>query len=162
MVAYSLSWSLAMGVPPRSKGDWKHFLYLSDALIPGKGQFNPSVLAWVTPVNQHFSNFYCTFMKDSRKLWLQIPALYILQNKWIRFLVWNVWIQMQRKRFISVGDTCQPQNYCCQSLFNNENNLFIPFHRLCVAFVILFIFTRFINYLIELSFSKKTKKINKI
>ena len=29
---------------------------------------NPSVLAWVTPVNQHFSNFYCTFMKDSRKL----------------------------------------------------------------------------------------------
>ena len=29
---------------------------------------NPSVLAWMTPVTQHFSNFYSTFMKGSKKL----------------------------------------------------------------------------------------------
>ena len=65
--------------------------------------FNPSVLAWVTPVTQHFSNFYCTFMKCSWEQWLQVAAVYTLYNKIIQFLVSNAWIQMQRKWFISLG-----------------------------------------------------------
>ena len=31
-----------------------------------KISIDPSVLAWVTPVTQHVSNFCCTFMKVSR------------------------------------------------------------------------------------------------
>ena len=82
-------------------------------------------------------------MKGSRQLWFQVAALYTLYNKIIQFLFWIEGVQMQWKRFISLGDTWQLRDYSCQSLLNNEDIFFIPFHKLCVAFVKIIHFDKF-------------------
>ena len=73
-------------------------------------RLNPSVLAWVTPVTQHFSDLYCTFMKCSWEQWLQVTAVYTLYNKIIQFVVSNAWVQTQRKWFISLVPLVNQKN----------------------------------------------------